>query len=52
MGVLEQENPGKQLWNTPRVELAGLPERAPWPSPQQLISLLQTAPGRAVATQV
>ena len=52
VGVVAQENPGKQLWSTPRVRLAGLPDRAPWPSPQQLISLLRTAPGRAVATQV
>ena len=44
VGVVAQENPGKQLWSTPRVRLAGLPERAPWPSPQQLISLLRTAP--------
>ncbi|CAL8464277.1 g3812 [Coccomyxa elongata] len=49
--LLDQENPGKRLWHTPRVKISGIPEGDAWPSPEQLISLLRTAPGRPVATQ-
>ena len=47
-----QENPGKRLWHTPRVKISGLPEGEAWPTAEQLISLLRTAPGRPAATQV
>lgn len=47
-----QENPGKRLWHTPRVKISGIPEGDAWPRPEQLISLLRTAPGRPVTTQV
>ncbi len=47
-----QENSGKQLWHTPRVPIAGLPEKEHWPKAQQLVSLLRCQPGRPVATQV
>ena len=52
MCMVVQANPGKQLWHTPRVKFAGLPEGTPWPSREQLTSVLHTRPGRAVATQV
>ena len=52
MGGTVQENPGKRLWHTPRVKISGIPEGDAWPKPEQLISLLRTAPGRPVATQV
>ena len=47
-----QENPGKQLWHTPRVPIMGLPEKEHWPKAEQLVSLLRCQPGRPVATQV
>ena len=50
--VTVQENSGKQLWHTPRVPIAGLPEKEHWPQAEQLVSLLRCQPGRPVATQV